>query len=376
MRIYERDLGRRELLRRVGNLAQVGGIDLVTYDEGHARGVRALQVNTGGGLRFSVHPDRGMDVGRAEFAGIGLAYLAPNMAPGPWYYEGKLDDYAWLRVGLGGLINTAGLVTIGVPQTIATDQYGFTQRMTERYGTHGRIALTPASRFTHGEAWDGDRCTLWVEGLVREEIAYGENLSLHRRYETDLGSRSFRMTDIVTNDGWFETPHQLLYHVNIGYPIVDDGSEILASTTAEPADMSFTTGDGGGGSSSTWRTATDPVAGFTHEGYVVSMRPDGDGRVAVAVVNRRLRPELGGVGVYLRYDQRQFPVYIAWRMMREGLYALGLEPSTNPFGDLEELRAAGHRVTLEPGETRTYETEFGILLGSEEIDAFTDALPT
>jgi hypothetical protein len=30
MRIYERDLDRRELLRRVGNLAQVGGIDLVT----------------------------------------------------------------------------------------------------------------------------------------------------------------------------------------------------------------------------------------------------------------------------------------------------------------------------------------------------------
>jgi hypothetical protein len=377
MRIYERDLDRRELLRRVGNLAQVGGIDLVTYEEGHARGVRALQVNTGGGLRFSVHPDRGMDVGRAEFAGIGIPYLAPNMASGPWYYEGKLDDYAWLRVGLGGLINTAGLVTIGVPQTISTEQYGFTQRMTERYGTHGRIALTPATRFTHGEAWSGDRCTLWIEGLVREEIAYGENLSLHRRYEAELGSRSFRMTDVVTNDGWFETPHQLLYHTNIGYPIVDAGSEILAATTAEPADMSFTT-RGDGGSSSRWRTATDPEAGFTHEGYVVSMRPDSDGKVAVAVVNRRLRPDVGGggVGVYLRYDQRQFPVYIAWRMMREGLYAVGLEPSTNPFGDLDELRAQGHRVSLEPGEQRTYETEFGILLGADEIDAFTDALPS
>ena len=106
------------------------------------------------------------------------------------------------------------------------------------------------------------------------------------------------------------------------------------------------------------------------------MRADADSRVAVAVVNRRLRPEVGGLGVYLRYDQRQFPVYIAWRMMREGLYAIGMEPSTNPFGDLEELLADGYPLMLEPGESRTYETEFGILNGAEAIDAFAAALPS
>jgi hypothetical protein len=375
MRIYERELSRREVMRRVGNLQQVGGIEHVSYQDGHARGVRALQVNTGAGLRFSVTPDRGLDVARADFAGIGLCYLAPNPSPGPWYYEGKVDDYAWLRVGLGGLFNTAGLVTIGVPQTVPTEQYGFTQRLTERYGTHGRIAVTPASRYTYGERWEGDSCRLWVEGLVREEISYGENLSLARRYETELGSTSFRMVDVVTNDGWFTTPHQLLYHVNIGYPIVDDGAEVLASVTEEPADMSFTTG-GSEESTSRWRTATDPVSGFTHEGYVVSMRADAGGKVAVAVVNRRLRPEVGGLGVYVRYDQRQLPVYIAWRMMREGLYAIGIEPSTNPFRKLEELLADGYPVMLEPGESRTYEIEFGILDGAEAIDAFAAALPS
>ena len=63
-------------------------------------------------------------------------------------------------------MNTAGLVTIGVPQTISTEQYGFTQRLTERYGTHGRIAVTPATRYTYGETWDGDTCRLWVEGRL------------------------------------------------------------------------------------------------------------------------------------------------------------------------------------------------------------------
>src|SRR4051794_38169472 len=118
MRINERDLSRREVMRRVGNLLQGGGIEHVRYEDGHARGVRALQVNTGAGLRFSVTPDRGMDVARAEFAGIGLNYIAPNSTPGPWYYEGKLDDYAWLRVGLGGLFNTARLFDDVLPLTV------------------------------------------------------------------------------------------------------------------------------------------------------------------------------------------------------------------------------------------------------------------
>ena len=43
---------------------------------------------------------------------------------GPWYYEGDLDDYAWLRVGLGGLFNTAGLVSMGTPQTVPTEASG------------------------------------------------------------------------------------------------------------------------------------------------------------------------------------------------------------------------------------------------------------
>src|SRR5438105_3314232 len=176
MRIHDREYSQRELLRRVGSLAQLGGVELVSLEEGHARGVRALQFRTGSGFRFDVVPDRGLDVGAAEFQGAGLCWLPPKGLAGPWYYEGDLDAYAWLRVGLGGLFNTAGLVSIGVPQTISTEQYGFTQRLTERYGTHGRIAVTPASRFAHGERWDGDRCTLWIEGLVREEIAYGENL--------------------------------------------------------------------------------------------------------------------------------------------------------------------------------------------------------
>jgi hypothetical protein len=269
-------------------------------------------------------------------------------------------------VGLGGLFNTAGLVSIGVPQDVDTSSFGFTQRMTARYGTHDRIAVTPASRFSYGERWDGDRCFLEAEGVVRQDIAYGENLSLTRRYRTELGSSSFSIVDVVSNDGWFETPHQILYHFNLGFPLVDEGAELLADVVEEPQSLGYSVGgdaeDRGG-----WRTATSPQPGFTFEGYVLSLKPGADGRVAIALVNRRLR---GGLGVYLRYDARQLPVYLAWRMMREGLYAIGLEPATNPFGNPGELIEQGFPIMLAPGEKRTYELEFGILAGLDEIEAF------
>ena len=104
----------RELLRRVGNLAQVGGVGLLQPRGGpRARDARASSSARAAGLRFTVGPDRGFDVGFAEFQGIGLCWLPPKGLAGPWYYEGDLDDYAWLRVGLGGLFNTAGLVSMG-----------------------------------------------------------------------------------------------------------------------------------------------------------------------------------------------------------------------------------------------------------------------
>jgi hypothetical protein len=357
-------------MRRVGSLAQVGGISLLEHQEGHARGARALEVRTGSGLRFVIEPDRGFDVGFAEYQGTGLCWMPAKGLAGPWYYETDLDDHAWLRVGLGGLFNTAGLVSMGTPQTVATGQYGFTQRMAARYGTHDRIAVTPASTFAHGQEWHGDRCVLWATATVRQEIAYGEHLVLERRIETELGSDSFRVSDEVTNEGWFRTPHQLLYHWNLGFPLLGSGAEVVAPTSGEPLDLSFSTDEGPGTSPERWRTVTDPVEGFTHEGYIVPLRRDPDGWASVGLVNRAIRPDLGGLGVALRFDATTLPVYVAWRMMREGLYAIGLEPATTPFGTTQGLADQGFPVYLEPGETRRYRLEFSILPGSDAIDAW------
>jgi hypothetical protein len=370
MRVFQTEIPRSELLRRVGNMAQVGGVELLSHEDGYARGGRFVDVRTGSGFRFTVHVDRGLDPGYAEFNGASLAWLPPKLFPAPTYWEN--DDHAWVRFVLGGLCNTAGLVTIGSPQTVDVSHFKFHARDTDRFGTHDRIAILPASRFAFGERWEGERCFLWVEGAVRQEITYGENLLLTRRYEAELGTSSFTLTDVVRNDGFYPTPHQLLYHFNIGYPVVDEGAELLAAVTGDVPGSIF---EDEAGPSDRYRRFSGPEQGFFAEGYEIPMATGDDGWVSAAVVNRGFRGLDGGLGVFLRYDPETLPVYLEWRMMGEGLYAVGMEPSTNGFKTVPELVEAGYPIMLAPGEERTYRLEFGVLAGGAEIDAFAAALP-
>lgn len=371
MKVFNSDITRSELLRRVGNLAQVGSVQLLAHEEGYPRGSRFLDFRTGSGFRFSVQVDRGMDPGYAEFNGASLAWLSPKLFPASAYWEN--DDHSWVRYVLGGLCNTAGLVTIGDPQTVDVSHFKFHSRANDRYGTHDRIGIVPASHFTFGERWEGDRCFLWAEGTVRQEIVYGENLLLTRRYEAEVGGSSFTLHDVVRNDGFYSTPHQLLYHFNIGYPVVDDGAELLA-TAAGPVAGSIFGEDPG--ATERYRTFSAPEREFFAEAYEIPRTVGADGRVATAVVNRGFKAIDGGLGAYINYDPSTLPTYLEWRMMGEGLYAVGMEPSTNGFKTIPELIEGGFPVMMEPGEERTYQLEFGVLAGGEAIDAFAASLPS
>ena len=60
---------RAELERRIGHVSQLGGVRLLTSDNGPSRGVRLIEFRTGTGFIFEIALDRGMDVGRAEYRG-------------------------------------------------------------------------------------------------------------------------------------------------------------------------------------------------------------------------------------------------------------------------------------------------------------------
>jgi hypothetical protein len=336
-------------------LAQVAGVRLVTLEDGVERGVRVLEFWTGSGFAFDVLVDRAMDIGRCEHNGRALGWQSASGFAGPWYYEP--GGLGWLRGFGGGLLTTCGLEhALFMAEDTAT-HYHYPPKMTEEFGLHGRISYRPARLTGYGERWDGDTCVLWATGEVIQAMPFGEQLALHRRIEARVGEARLTIQDEVENIGGARTPHMLLYHINVGFPALDDGSELLIrAENPQPR---------GDHSVEGYRAFHGPRRDYVEQVTEHTVLPEADGSVPVAVVNRGL-----GFGAYEIFNQRQLPHHFIWRMLGEGTYVAGIEPSTNrPAGRLD-ARERGELIILEPGERRAYDLELGALTSTEEIDAF------
>jgi hypothetical protein len=347
-----------ELLARVGRLEQIAGVQLVEAGDGAERGVRLLLFRTGAGFDFEVLVDRGFDVGRAWADGRPLAWWSPVGLTGPWFHNAS--GIEWFRGFPGGLVSTCGLDHTLLGGVDDATVFNYPHRKTETYGLHGRYTGLPARLAGYGLTWRGtpaDECVLWAEAEVLQAAVFGEQLTLTRRIEADLGGTSLRIADTVTNTGPTPCPHMLLYHCNVGFPVVDDGAELVypapAGTCVSEA------------SSLGYRRLEAPSAGFVEECYEHDMAAGSDGMVSAAIVNRSAQ-----IGVFQRYERASLPHHITWRQLGSGTYVVAMEPSTNRDAGRFDARSRGELQQLAPGEQRRYRLEIGALLGREAIDAF------
>jgi hypothetical protein len=346
---------RAELLRRVGRLDQVAGVRQVELADGLGRGVRLLEFRTGSGLSFDVVVDRAFDIGRAEFRGQALNWTSNAGVVGPWFYEAF--DWGWFRAWGGGLLVTCGLDHTMSPATDTAAMYRQEHMFTTvDYGLHGRVGGIPARLVGYGERWDGDDCVLWAEGEVLQSAVFGEQLLLRRRIEARVGLSEITVHDVVENVGHQRTPTMLLYHCNLGFPLVDAGSELIIPTVAVTTDP-WATIDG-------YSDLTAPQPDFTEACFYHVVGAEPDGSVPVALVNRRL-----GMGFIQVFDRAQLPEFMVWRQMGEGTYAVALEPGTNRAVARADLRASKEIAELGPGEQRVSDLRLGVLDGPDEIDA-------
>jgi hypothetical protein len=353
--LWGRQWSRPELLARIGRLDQVAGVQLTEAADGAERGVRLLRFSTGAGFDFEVLVDRGFDIGRAWLSGRPLAWWSPVGLTGPWYYEPA--GIGWFRGFPGGLVSTCGLDHTLLGGTDDSAVFNYPHRKTETYGLHGRYSGLPARLAGYGTSWSGDDCVLWAEGEVAQVAVFGEQLLLRRRIEADLDGTFLRIRDTVTNLGATPCPHMMLYHCNIGFPVVDAGSELCY-----PAPPGVCVSDA---SSADYRRLREPDPAFVEECYEHDMAADAGGYVTAGVLNRA-----AGLGVYQRYRRDQLPHHITWRQLGAGTYVLAMEPSTNRDAGRFDARERGELNHLAPGEERHYELELGALAGPAAIEEF------
>jgi uncharacterized protein DUF4432 len=341
--LFGRSLTDRELRRRVGRLDQVAGIEPLVLDDGSARGVRALRVRTGSGLSFTALPDRGMDIYGAEYRGVPLAWLSQTGVVAPSFRE--MEGEGWLRSFHGGLLVTCGLQNVGPPG----------ERDGDALGLHGRISNAPASKVSHEARWDEGGCVLEARGEVRESRVFGANLILRRRISARVGESRIRIEDTVENEGFDPEPLMLLYHINLGWPLLDETSCLVGpgrpGEPPEPRDEEARRG------LDTWDRFAGPTPGFKERVFFHSLEAGAGGWTEARLENPALE---GGMALSVWFRPDELLEFVQWTMTGEGTYVVGLEPATCRVGGYEAEERAGRVRWLDPGEVRRHRLEIEV----------------
>ena len=340
---------RKELLQYVGDISQVARVKPYRLTEGHEDQLAAVDVTTGSGLEFTVLPGRGMDLGSARYNGGSLAWRSATGDQHAAFYEPEGEN--WLRSFAGGLLVTCGLTWMGAP----CEDEG------RPLGLHGRAGHLPASAVQCDGRWEGDDYVLSVTGKVREAIVFGENVEMTRTIRANMGQNHFTIEDRVENLGYQRTPHMILYHINAGFPVLDENARFLApSRVVRPRDADAEAGV------ADWSRMQAPTPGYKAQVFFHEMQLADDGQVTAALVN-----DGGGhgdvKGLYVRYRPDELPCFTQWKMMDHGAYVVGMEPGNAHVMGRDVERSEGRLQYLEPGEVRSYHLEIGVVTDRAQL---------
>lgn len=336
--LFNRTWTHTELLNHIGDLSQVAGIKLGEWSDGVERGLRVAEVRSGSGLEFTVLLDRGMDVGPASYKGMPLAWISHTGFGHPAYFDP--NGLGWLRTFGGGLLTGCGLTYVGAPE----EDEG------ESFGIHGRLSHLPAQHVRIDEAWHGDDCSFWIEGEMRQARVFGENLRLTRRITIGLGDSRIALHDRVENLGASTSPLMILYHINLGFPLLDETCRLIAEPHAvEPRDAAAVPGV------NDWMRFQPPTHGYAEQVFYHDLPADEKGWAGIKLIN-----PMRHVSLSVRFQKATLPNLVQWKMMGQGTYVLGLEPANCRVGGRSQERARGTLQFLEPGERREFDVEIAV----------------
>lgn len=347
-KIFGKEYTKSELRKKTGNLSQICGIREYTFNSGRAKGVKAIDVDTGD-LKFTVLPSRCLDIGRASFKGYPFGYISKSGLRAPEYFHenkaiGFLDSF------YGGLLTTSGLNNIGKDCVVEEREYG----------VHGEIANVPAELVSTSEKWEENELVYEISGQIRHSRFYAEDLVMERKIKTSLGSNKIKIIDTIENRDFTRVPVMLLYHINLGFPFLDSQSQLIIPNLKE----SWARTESAKKGLKNFSIFSDPVDGIEEECFYHVFNPK-DAIASVCLFN----PQLGekGLGVYLKYDTKQLPVFLQWKMMRSREYVCGFAPATTYAEGRQNALDKNKAMFIEPMQKMKFEIEIGLTEDSKSF---------
>ena len=291
---------------RISNLMQIASLRRYELTEGAERGLRVLDCDNGK-LRFLLNESKALDVMQLYHEGQNVSFISKNG------FTARETPFASRFEG--GMLYTGGLDSVG-----AREGY-------ELHGTHHNM---PA-KVTRVECSEAG---ILVEAEMYETELFGRNLIFKRRVFSAVGSDTLEISDTLENRGTRAENYCLLYHVNVGYPMLDAGARLF-----DDAEETVPRTAWAARHIQNRSRMVAPVPNEEEMCYFLKLKTP-----RVLLKNAEL-----GKTFSLEWSGDTLPHFVEWKSMAAGDYALGLEPCTTELDDRFAYKkiSAGERICFQ-----------------------------
>ena len=275
---------------RISNFQQVASIRRYTLSEGREKGLDVLDCDNGK-IRFLLNVSKACDIMQLYHEGQNISFISKNGF--------TKRETPFLRRFEGGMLYTCGLDSVG-------GRDGFE--------LHGTLHNIPAE-IIRAECNENG---ITVEAIIRDTALFGKNLVLKRKIFTAIGGDSVTLEDTLVNEGYKTEEYCLLYHINVGYPMLDDGVKVIADVESYTPRTAWAKQN-----EATMYAMNDAVPNQEEACYFLKLsKPE------IALVNEKI-----GKKFTVSYSGDTLTHFVEWKSMASGDYALGLEPCTTELDD-------------------------------------------
>jgi len=337
---------------RVGEITIRHGV----FRGGVSEGVEIVRM-ANARMHVDILPTRGMSIWRMQAAGVRYQWQSPVVGPvHPSFVNlSEPDGLGWLS-GFDELVVRCGLESNGAPEHDANGRL--------IYPLHGRIANTPADSLSVEFDEASGRVELVAETI--EAKLFFKRLRMRTRVRIHADRDDVELLDDVTNELSTPASMQLLYHINLGAPVLGKDSRLnIAIDELAPRD------EHAAEDIDHWNRFEEPTPGYRERVYFARPVSDDSG-MARAMFSDAAQTR----GLAVRFKISTLPWFILWKNCGElsDGYVGGIEPATNFPNPRRFEQANGRTVSLDAGETQSFRVTLSPLTTPEAVQQSNDAI--
>jgi len=329
-----------DLKTRTGKIRVRHGV----FRGGVSEGVEVVRL-TNEKLSVDVLPTRGMSLWRVTCGGVRYGWLSPVAGPvHPTFVPlSEPSGLGWLS-GFDELAVRCGLESNGAPDHDAAGQL--------LYPLHGHIGNTPADSL----AIEYDEASGRVDlvGEVIESRLFFKRFRMRSRIRLHADRQEVELLDDVTNELEQAGTMQMLYHINLGPPLLSPSAKLVTAVEEVCPRDPHAAAD-----VERWQSFDPPTSGYQERVYFARPCTDESGYAHAMLVNGDGGHPSGDeplAAMAVSFKTASLPYLVLWKntAAQSDGYVVGIEPATGFPNPRSYEAEQGRLVELAPGETKSF----------------------